>query len=1031
MSVQINQSRLIKAVLSICLTVCSIPLNAQFNVLSGEKALTRWSEIYSTNYRVIYPRGLDSLGLKYSKLLEYYHPLVGSSAGYTPNQRFESVTPVVLHPYSALTNGMVTLAPRRMEVFTFSDPYSQLPPLPWETLLSIHENRHIAQLEFTASGFWREFRNIFGEVAPLVIEGLYFNVALAEGDAVVTETALTNSGRGRTADFLAYYRMAFDNGDYRNWYRWRYGSLRHYTPDYYTVGYMTVAGTRYLYDAPMFMSEYLRAITNPFRFNAMNSVVRSFSGQRLKQTWREIENAFENEWKELDKQRGQFQETTRSVDDESDFYKSYRGTVQIAGGNLMAVRTAMDKAAQLVSIGPDGKVTVVRPFNSDSKLAYSPHTGCIYWSEAIQDVRFELHGTTRIRMMHTGSNRITDFTESGRFVNPAVSDDGRRLACVEYPIEGGCRIVIFSLDDRTELKSIKVKGLQVNEVAFSGDYIVFNGISDDGMGLYVTDLNRIGTLEKPEPFKVRSLISHNGVLYFTSDKNGTSEIYSYKLTPAAAGSLPQGGTMIQLTNTRYGASDPYFCNGELRFSEMQPQGRIPVKADDSYWRQVSYSDHVSYPIADALSAQERILGSYRRKVMHWSPENYSKLANSLHIHSWVPLYVNTDGIQGSMTGYGYEQASLGVMAFFQNLTNTLSGKMGISIHPDPFDQLKLDEHDLNDKHTRVKTSTGFHTTLDYTGLLPKISLTFDIGDRQSANTVYGISTLNDSLYTASAKSDKHKGIYVGGSAIVSVPLVRSHSGWLRQLTPFAGVLASTDQLGEGYRAIKYNETWDVYEPDEPLTDGMHTNIRYIAGLTGGIERPVAQSAIYPRFGIGGGIQYSQSPFARSVYASLYGYLPGLSSIQGLKLQTELQLKRQMPGSTAADVWGFNMFDLTPRGFNETGFEALFKLYSKDSYKISADYAIPMLSLDFPFGQYAYLRNIEFVPFADYVVSSINGGNDDVYSVGADVLFRFEKFLIMNNTMRLGLRLSHNGGSICERMGVEEPFTVRFVTGIDL
>ena len=42
------------------------------------------------------------------------------------------------------------------------------------------------------------------------------------------------------------------------------------------------------------MSEYLRAITNPFRFNAMNSVVRSFSGQRLKQTWREIENAFEN-----------------------------------------------------------------------------------------------------------------------------------------------------------------------------------------------------------------------------------------------------------------------------------------------------------------------------------------------------------------------------------------------------------------------------------------------------------------------------------------------------------------------------------------------------------------------------------------------------------------------------------------------------------------------------------------------------------------------------------------------------------------
>ena len=1031
MSVQNNQSRLIKAVLSICLTVCSIPSNAQFNVLSGEKSSTRWSEINSTNYWVIYPRGLDSLGLKYSTLLEYYHPLVSNSVGYMPNQRFESVLPVVLHPYAPVTNGMVTLAPRRMEVFTFSDPYSQLPPLPWENLLSIHENRHAAQLEFTASGFWREFRNVFGEMAPLAIEGLYFNVALAEGDAVVAETALTNSGRGRTADFLAYYRMAFDNGDYRNWYRWRYGSLRHYTPDYYTVGYMTVAGTRYLYDAPMFMSEYLRAITNPFRFNAMNSVVRSFSGQRLKQTWREIENAFESEWKELDRQRGPFQQTTPSVDDNNTFYKSYRGTVQIDGGDLMAVRTAMDKASQLVRISPDGKQTVVRPFSADSKLAYSAHTGCIYWSEAIPDIRFEMHGTSRIRMMDTGSGRITDFTKSGRYVNPAVSDDGRRLACVEYPVGGGCRIVLFSLEDKTELQSVNVPGLQVNELAFVGNCIVFNGVSDAGMGLYVTDLNRIGTLENPVPFKVQSLISHNGTVYFTSDKNGTSEIYSYTLTQAAAGSLPQGGTMIQLSNTRYGASDPYFCNGELCFSQMQPQGRIPVKADDPYRRQVSYADHVSYPIADALSAQETRLGVNRRKVMQLPPENYSKFVNALYFHSWLPLYVNTDGIQGSMTGYGYEQASLGVMAFFQNLTNTLSGKMGISIHPDPFDQLKLDEHDLNDKHTRVKTSTGFHTTLDYTGLLPKISLTFDIGDRQSANTVYGISTLNDSLYTASARSDKHKGIYVGGSAIVSVPLVMSHSGWLRQLTPFAGVLASTDQLGEGYRAIKYNETWDVYEPDEPLTDGMHTNIRYIAGLTGGIERPVAQSAIYPRFGMGGGIQYSQSPFARSVYASLYGYLPGLSSIQGLKLQAELQLKRQMPGTTAADVWGFNMFDLTPRGFKETGFDALFKLYSKDSYKISADYAIPMLSLDMAFNQYAYLRNLELIPFADYAVSSINGRNYDVYSVGADVLFRFEKLLIMNNTLRMGLRLSHNGGSVCERMGVDEPFTIRFVTGINL
>ena len=104
MSVQNNHSSLIKAVLTVCLMICCVQANAQFNMLSGEKSSTRWSEINSTNYWVIYPRGLDSLGLKYSTLLEYYHPLVGKSVGYMPNQSFESALPVVLHPYAPVTN---------------------------------------------------------------------------------------------------------------------------------------------------------------------------------------------------------------------------------------------------------------------------------------------------------------------------------------------------------------------------------------------------------------------------------------------------------------------------------------------------------------------------------------------------------------------------------------------------------------------------------------------------------------------------------------------------------------------------------------------------------------------------------------------------------------------------------------------------------------------------------------------------------------------------------------------------------------
>ena len=46
------------------------------------------------------------------------------------------------------------------------------------------------------------------------------------------ETGLWNGTRARTADFLNYYRVALDQGDYRNWFRWRYDSFKHYTPDH-------------------------------------------------------------------------------------------------------------------------------------------------------------------------------------------------------------------------------------------------------------------------------------------------------------------------------------------------------------------------------------------------------------------------------------------------------------------------------------------------------------------------------------------------------------------------------------------------------------------------------------------------------------------------------------------------------------------------------------------------------------------------------------------------------------------------------
>ena len=997
---------------AVLILTCNVRAFAQFTVLNGEKSSTKWTRTLTGNYMVIYPEGEDSLGMRFANLLEYYRRPVGFTAGYLPNQQFANPMPIVLHTHNATSNGAVIMAPRRMEIFTFPEAYSATPPVSWERLLAIHENRHVAQMQFAASGFWTWFKKPFGEMAPLFIESLHMNMALAEGDAVVAETALTNSGRGRTADFLSYIRMAFDNGDTRNWFRWRYGSQCRYTPDHYRVGYMTVAGARYLYDAPMFMSEYLHKSSYPFRFNAMASTLKDFSGKKFKKTWDEITNAFSDIWKADDLARGPFQTIETVSKDRSRFYSVLKGAVETANGKVYAVHAALDKATELVEVQPDGSLKHIRAFNAASKLAYSPYTDCIYWSETVPDVRWEMYESSRIRMIKPGKSSISDFTADGRYVNPAVSADGRLLAAADYSVPGQTGLVLFSLEDGRELRSIKsLPGLQITELAFQGDEIVFTGISDEGMGLYMTDFNGIRILENPVPFKLSDMIAHDGVIYFTSDKNGTQEIYSY-----------QGGVMKQLTNTKYGVSGPFFRNGELHFIALTPQGKVISRANEEFGKTVAYADRASYPIADTLTAQESRFHYNPGNSVRLYTENYNKTAHAFNIHSWVPIYINRQGVVGSMSGYGFENASLGAMAYFQNLTSTLDGSMGLSLHVNPFEAMESDEKD--DQGNPVVPlsawTAGFHLNMNYTGLFPVFNLTLDIGDRPSAKVVQGIDPNNDSVYVASARSD-NKLPYIGGSLTMSFPLNFSHGGWNRMLKPFVGVLASTDRLADSYYKIKYNETWGVYEPDEALTYGFHRNIRFIAGAMGGVELPVPQSAIYPRLGVGGGFQYSSNMLSDRLYATVYGYLPGITSTSGLKLTASTQIKTK---DKYPDIWGFDTYDMAPRGF-----DAIYMM--DEAFKFSADYAIPILPIDLAIWQYAYIRNLDFIPFADYSVLRNIMINDDLYSVGAELLFRFEKLLFLSNTLKMGVRGSYNGGSLYDRLGMDNRYSFRFVIGADI
>lgn len=1007
-----------KLLASACLFL-TLPLSvhAQFNSVIGEKSFSKWSEITTNQLRVIYPSGMDSLGLKYVSNLETYRRMAGNTVGFLPNQRFDRLMPVVLHPNMATTNGVTSFAPGRLELYTFPDVYSQLPPMPLEKLLSIHEIRHSAQMQFATFGFWRLFTSVFGDAAPMLIDGLYMNAALAEGDAVVAETAFTNSGRGRTAGFLSYYRMAFDNGDRRNWFRWRYGSQRYYTPDYYTIGYMTVAGARYLYDDPMFMKEYLLRSENPFHFSSMRWLLRSYSDKSINKTWNDIADQFALIWADDDKARGPFQEIEPIVTDKTKYFQVYSGSVETADGRLFTVRAGLDRTTELAQVMPDGTVKSLRPFGAGSKIVYSSYTDCIYWTEAISDVRWELYQDSRIRSMKVGDKIIRDVTADGMYANPSISDDGRRMAVVSYTPAGDCKVVLMSLEDESVIKSVNsIGGVTLQEVAFCGDKVVMTGLNDSGIGLYITDFESVRVLEEPVPFKVFDLTSKDGIIYFTSDKNGTNEIYSYTVNESG-----KSGTLRQITNTKYGVSDPFFHDGKLCFSALQPQGKVLAMADNLLEREVKYSEHAVYPIADKLSEQESKIYTDDSRYIKYGPSVHRKGLLGLRIHSWVPLYINRNGNIGSATEYSYERASLGFTLYFQDLPTTLQGSVGFSLHERNSAQLE-----------DARITGGFHARLDYTGLLPQFSLAMDIGDRKPSNTVKG--KVNDSALgeidatSSDLDYDSHKP-FMGGSLVMSIPLNFTSDGWYRSLTPFVGVLGSTDRWSDSYCEFGYTieeGKYPIYGP--PVELQYYPVFSLVAGLSGGIETGVAPSGIFPKFGMGGGIKYSRNTFSNTLYSTVYGFLPGLTTVQGLKLSASMQLIESASRSIKADMWGLDAQSMAPRGYGETS--ADFYLMSRfyDAYKVSVDYAMPILPMDFALGQYLYLRNLELLPFFDCTWAKGDKRNDMMYSAGTDLIFRFEKFLVSSNTQKIGLRFSYNQGTLDDVLGVIDPLYVGVVAG---
>ncbi len=108
--------------------------------------------------------------------------------------------PLVLHNRTVVSNAMVSPTPFRADFFTMpgQNSYSQ----PWDKQLTLHEYRHAAQMQKLNQGFTSGLKVLFGDQAIGAIIGVFLPFWFIEGDAVFVETIYSESGRGRSPEFI-------------------------------------------------------------------------------------------------------------------------------------------------------------------------------------------------------------------------------------------------------------------------------------------------------------------------------------------------------------------------------------------------------------------------------------------------------------------------------------------------------------------------------------------------------------------------------------------------------------------------------------------------------------------------------------------------------------------------------------------------------------------------------------------------------------------------------------------------------------
>lgn len=933
----------------ICFGFCAVlTARGQGGVLVNNPTDLKWRQINTPNFKIIFPAGYEKNAQRVANLMETIDEPVSRTLESRPRK-----LSLILQNQNSIPNGFVALGPRRSEFFTTPpQDYNFLGTNDWFDLLAVHEYRHVVQFDKSLTGFNKFFYLLFGQASQSLWANLSVPDWFWEGDAIIMETALTPSGRGRIPYFDLVFRTNLLERGAFDYNKQHLRSFKHFVPDHYLFGYFMTTHVRNKYGAKIWSDVTEKAFGVPFMPFTFSNSLKKVTGQNLLQTYDGMTQEMEGLWTQ--QVEGLTETPATAINRrKTEAFTSYRNPLALPTGEVLAMKSGIGDIDQLVKMdGSGNEVVEFIPGILNNTGMLSMQNGVVAWNEFEFDPRWGAKNFSVIKLYDLASRRLRTLGRKTRYASAALSPDATRVATVLTTIDNQYHLVILDTSSGKELKRFANPGnhfLSMPRWAGDGKTIVVLKSGREGKALVAVDLASENE-QVIMPYTNENIghpLPHKHFVFYNSPSSGIDNIYAINL---------KNQQRYQVTSRRYGAYNPTIsADGKnIYFSDFQKDGfniaQMPL--DTALWKPIEAVEDRSVKYYEKIVEQEE-----HEHILEDVPDkehpvtNYAKATGFINPYSWGPEVNTTDN-------------SLFVGLEMRDVLSTISTSLGYGF-------------DVNEE-----AGSGI-ANISYQGLYPILDLEYRFSNRSTFENVPNSET---NAFDRVNFRWKEQGISLG----YRLPFTLTRSKYLTGLSVGSNVsLTEVEDFNQSFRIL------------DQISDGTLRAIEHNITFNRLFKR--ARRDIFSKWGQTFFLNYQHTPIGgdfegKYLATQAQFFLPGLVKHHSLRLRGGYQFQEIIyQGDQPRDnTYLFPSYFFFPRGYSATSFQ--------NFYHLKADYMLPLIYPDLSLGPLLNFQRIKTNFFYDYGYGEIRDLNDSFNAFGIELSSDLN-IMRFNRLLDLGVRFS--------------------------